>query len=131
MESSVQQEKSVCPTVTPYLIVNNASALIVFLQKAFDFQEVSRHLHPDGSIMHAELILGNSMIMLGDASEIFPPNPTMIHLFLDDCDRYYRRALGAGSVSIREPQDQEYGHRSAGVSDQSGNQWWIASYIKN
>lgn len=131
MESSDQQAKAVYPTVTPYLIVNNAKQLIEFLQKAFDFQEISRHLQPDGSIMHAEVALGNSMIMLSDASEVYPPNPTMIHLFLDDCDSFYQRALDAGAVSIREPRDQEYGHRSAGVSDPSGNQWWIASNLKD
>lgn len=131
MEGSAQQVKTVYPTVTPYLIVKNARGLIDFLQNAFDFQEVTRHLQPDGSIMHAELTLENSMIMLSDASKVYIPNPTMIHLFLDDCDTFYRRALDAGAVSIREPQDQDYGHRSAGVSDQSGNQWWIASNIKN
>ena len=130
MESSVRQAKTVYPTVTPYLIVNNAKGLIDFLQKAFDFKEVTRHLQPDGSIMHAEVTLGNSLIMLSDASEVYSPNPTMINLFLDDCDSFYRRALDAGAVSIREPQDQEYGHRSAGVTDQSGNHWWIASDIK-
>jgi len=131
MEGSAQQTRTVYPTVTPYLIVKDAKRLIEFLQKAFDFQEVTTHLQPDGSIMHAELTLGNSMIMLGDASEVYPPNPTMIHLFLNDCDTFYQRALDAGAVSIREPQDQEYGHRSAGVTDQSGNQWWIACNIKN
>ena len=130
MEDSAQQAKTVYPTVTPYLIVKDAKRLIEFLQKAFDFQEVTKHLQPDGDIMHAEMILGDSMIMLGDASEVYPPNPTMIHLFLDDCDSFYQRALNAGAVSIREPKDQEYGHRSAGVRDQSGNQWWIASDIK-
>lgn len=131
MEGSAQQARTVYPTVTPYLIVKEAKHLIAFLQKAFDFQEVTRHLQPDGSIMHAELTLGDSMIMLGDASEVYPPNPTMIHLFLDNCDNFYQRALDAGAVSIREPQDQEYGHRSAGVSDPSGNQWWIASHVQN
>lgn len=130
MEGSAQQARTVYPIVTPYLIVKEAKLLMEFLKTAFDFQELTRHLQPDGSIMHAELTLGNSMIMLGDASEVYPPNPTMIHLFLDDCDIFYQRALDAGAVSIREPQDQAYGHRSAGVSDRSGNQWWIASDIK-
>lgn len=130
MESPAQQAKTVYPTVTPYLIVNNAKQLIEFLQKTFDFREVARHLQPDGAIMHAELTLGNSMIMVSEASELYLPNPTMIHLFLNDCDAFYQRALAAGAVSITEPKDQEYGHRSAGVRDQSGNQWWIASDIK-
>lgn len=130
MEVSARQAETVYPTVTPYLIVKDAKRLIEFLQKAFNFKEVTRHLKPDGSIMHAEVTLGNSMIMLGDSSEVYPPNPTMIHLFLDDCDSFYLRALDAGAVAIREPQDQDYGHRSAGVSDPSGNQWWIACDIK-
>jgi PhnB protein len=131
MESSSQSAKSVYPTVAPYLIVHNADLVIEFLKNAFDFSEGVRHLQPDGKIMHAELRLGDSMVMLSEASEQYPPNPTMIHLFLNNCDSYYKRALEAGASSVMEPKDQEYGHRSAGVRDASGNQWWIASDIKS
>ena len=130
METPAHQGKTVYPAVAPYLIVNNADKLIEFLKKAFDFKEGVRHLQPDGTIMHAELSLNDSMVMISEASEQFPPNPTMIHLFLNECDSFYDRALQAGATSITEPKDQEYGHRSAGVKDASGNQWWIATDLK-
>jgi PhnB protein len=116
-------------TITPYLIVPEADKLIDFLVKSFDFSQGICHHGPDGKIMHAELSLGDSMIMLGDANDEYPASPVMIHLFLPACDSFYQRALQAGAVSIREPQDQEYGHRSAGVRDYAGNQWWIACEI--
>jgi PhnB protein len=108
-----------------------AERLFKFLQEAFEFREVIRHLQSGGKIIHAELMLGNSMFMLSEAGETYPPNPTMIHLFLNECDSFYKRALDAGASSIAEPNDQEYGHRSAGVWDSSGNQWWIACAIKS
>jgi PhnB protein len=119
-------------TVTPYLIVEHAEQTIAFLQQAFGAQpdhEPTRR--PDGTIMHATLKIGDSMIMLADASEHAKAAPVMLYLYVPDVDTVYQRALKAGATSIMEPSDQFYGDRGSGVKDQAGNQWFIATHIED
>jgi uncharacterized glyoxalase superfamily protein PhnB len=113
------------------LVVPGASDLIEFLRQAFGAQEKERHARPDGGIMHAEVRLGDSIVMLGDSSPEFEPTRTSIHLYVDDVDSMYRRALEAGGESLREPEDQFYGDRSAGIKDRFGNQWWLATHVED
>jgi PhnB protein len=113
-------------TVTPYLIVCGASDLLDFLAKAFDAQEVRRERHPDGSIAHAEVKIGDSVVMLGEPADEMKLMPASLYLAVDDADATYERATQAGATSLRAPEDQPYG-RSAGVEDASGNVWWITS----
>ena len=117
-------------TVTPYLCVADAAKLIEFLKQAFDAQLIFKMDGPGGKIMHAEMTLGDSRIMLGQPA---PGQEThaMIHLYLPDADGFYARAIAAGATSVREPADQFYGDRSAGVRDQFGNQWFIATHIED
>lgn len=118
-------------SVTPYLIVQGASGLIDFMKQAFDAEESVRMERPDGTIMHAEVRIGDSVVMLSDAGGESTPMPGMLHLYVNDADATYRRALTAGATSLQEPEDQFYGDRSAGVKDQFGNQWWIATHIED
>jgi PhnB protein len=118
-------------TVTPYLVANGVPKLIEFLQQAFGAEEISRHTNPDGSITHAEVKIGDSRVMMGEASEQWKAMPSMLHLYVEDTDATYKRALEAGATSVREPADQFYGDRSAGVQDHSGNQWWLATHIED
>ena len=118
-------------TVTPYLIVNGAAKLADFMAEAFDAEEGSRFAEPGGPIRHTELRIGDSVVMLADASEGDSTTSSMIHLYVEDVDAVYRRALEAGATSMREPQDQFYGDRSAGVKDEFGNQWWIATHVED
>jgi PhnB protein len=116
-------------TVTPYLLVQGAEKLIDFMKKAFDAKETERYSMPDGSIGHVEVRIGDSIIMIADAQgDEYKPMAAGIHLYVEDCDLIYKRAIGAGATSVREPQDQFYGDRSAGVNDQFGNKWWIATH---
>ena len=116
-------------TVTPYLLVQGAEKLINFMKNAFDAKETGRYSMPDGSIGHAEVRIGDSVIMVADAQgDEYKPMAAGIHLYVEDCDVTYKRAVGAGATSVREPQDQFYGDRSAGVNDQFGNKWWIATH---
>jgi PhnB protein len=115
-------------TVTPYLVVQGVPALIDFLKQAFDAQEIMRIPRPDGAIMHAEVRIGDSAVMMGEAMGEFQPMPGSIHLYVNDADATYQRALQAGATSIMEPADQFYGDRSAGVVDPVGNRWWIATH---
>jgi len=119
-------------TVTPYLVLEGAAKFIDFAKQAFGAEETFRMAGPDGKIGHAELKIGDSMIMLGDAPGAQSgPMPGMLHLYVPDADASYKRALQAGATSLREPADQFYGDRSAGVKDAFGNQWWLATHIED
>jgi PhnB protein len=116
-------------TVTPYILVQGADKLIDFIKKAFDAKETERYSMPDGSIGHAEVRIGDSVLMVSDAQgEEYKPMAAGIHLYVEDCDVTYKHALEAGATSVSEPQDQFYGDRSSGVNDQFGNKWWIATH---
>lgn len=118
-------------TVTPYLLVNDAAGLIPFLEKAFGAELLGRYDAPDGRLMHASLEIGDSKVMMGQAAAEWPAMPCMLHLYVEDVDAVYRRAVEAGARSIREPEDQFYGDRSGGVIDPAGNQWWITTHIED
>jgi uncharacterized glyoxalase superfamily protein PhnB len=118
-------------TVTPYLVVDGATNVLDFVKQAFGAEEKFRMDTPDGKIGHAEVQIGDSIVMLGDAGAENPAMPAMIHLYLEDCDATYERALAAGATSEREPTDQFYGDRSAGVRDSAGNLWWIATHVED
>jgi PhnB protein len=116
-------------TVTPYIVVKGADKLIDFMKQAFDAKETERMSMPDGSIGHAEVRIGDSVIMMGDAREdMWKTMPTSIYLYVEDCDAVYKRALEAGATTLMEPKDQFYGDRSGGVRDPVGNHWFIATH---
>ena len=117
--------------VTPSLIVNGAGKLIDFMTQAFGAQERMRFPMPDGSVGHAELTIGDSVVMLSDATQEFPAAQSFIHLYAENVDDVYRKALAAGATSLREPRDEFYGDRSAVVADQFGNRWSIATHIED
>ena len=118
-------------TVTPYLVVEGAANVLEFVKQAFGAEEKFRMEMPGGKIGHAEAKIGDSIVMVGDAGEENRAMPAMIHLYVDDCDATYERALAAGATSEREPTDQFYGDRSAGVRDSTGNLWWIATHVED
>ncbi len=115
-------------SVTPYLTVQGVPTLIDFMKQAFEAQEIERMTGPDGRIGHAEVKIGDSIVMMGEAGGQWQPMPGSIYLYVNDVDATYKRALQAGAASTMEPMDQFYGDRSAGVKDPSGNQWWIATH---
>jgi uncharacterized glyoxalase superfamily protein PhnB len=118
-------------TVSPYLVVREAAQLIDFMKEAFAATEIQRITLPDGSIMHAEVRIGDSIVMLGEAGGEYPPMPAMLHLYVEDVDAFYKQALQAGATSLSEPADQLDGDRRGGVKDLSGNQWWMATHIED
>jgi PhnB protein len=115
-------------SVMPYLVVQGVPTLLDFLKQAFDATEIFRMPRPDGTIMHAEVKIGDSIVMMGEAAGEFQPMPGAIHLYVNEADATYQRALQAGATSVMEPADQFYGDRSAGVKDPVGNRWWIATH---
>jgi PhnB protein len=118
-------------TVTPYLIVEKAPEVIEFVKRAFGAQVTFQMLNPDGSIGHSELRIGDSMIMLSSARPQWPALPTMVHLYVEDCDALYAKAIEAGATAVMPIADQFYGDRSGGVKDVAGNYWWIATHVKD
>jgi uncharacterized glyoxalase superfamily protein PhnB len=114
--------------ITPFLVVKDAAKLIDFLRQAFDAQETFRMPMPDGTIMHAEVKIGDSTLMMGEASEQHKPMLGALYLYVNDADAVYKRALQAGATSLMEPADQFYGDRQASVKDPAGNTWWIATH---
>ena len=118
-------------TVTPYLIVSGVPQLIDFVKEAFGAEELVRMAQGDGTIGHAEVKIGTSRVMMGEASGNFKPMPTMLHLYVEDTDAFYQSALQAGATSIMEPVDQFYGDRMGAVQDAFGNQWWIATHVED
>lgn len=118
-------------SIVPYLVVEDADRLIEFLKDAFGAEQTERHLRPDGSIMHAEVKIGDSVIMMGEANEQWKVRPVSLYVYVPDTNATYRRALELGATSIMEPADQFYGDRNAGVTDTFGNIWWIGTHIED
>ena len=118
-------------SVTPYLVVQGAATLIEFLKQAFEASETFRMARPDGTIMHAEVKIGDSTVMMGEAGGEHKPMPTCIYLYVNDADAVYKRALQAGATSQMAPANQFYGDRHGGVMDPVGNLWWIATHVED
>ena len=116
-------------TVTPYLVVPDADHELTFLKAAFGGTEVNCQRNPDNTVMHAEIAIGNSLVMLGQAGGLCKPRTAALYLWVDDVDATYTRALQAGAISESEPADKPYGHRNAGVIDGSGITWWIGAPV--
>jgi PhnB protein len=116
-------------TVTPWIIVKGASKLIDFLKEAFDGQEMGRVLNEDGkTIGHAEVRIGDSVVMLFDARENWSETPCFLRLYVHDSDRVYEQALKAGAVSVTEMRTHMFGDRVGRVRDPFGNIWWIQTH---
>ena len=118
-------------SVTPFLMVNDARGLIEFIEKALDGNVTSMMKSEDGKIMHATVQIGDSLVMIADTMSGSQPMPAMLYLYVDDVDAKYRQAINANGTSIREPVDEFYGDRSAGVRDEWNNQWWLATHIED
>jgi uncharacterized glyoxalase superfamily protein PhnB len=117
--------------VTPVLVVDGASKLIDFITTAFGAQERMRMPMPDNKVGHCELELGESVIMVSDATPQSPVSNGHIHLYVEDVDDVYRKALQGGATSEMEPADMFYGDRSASVRDPFGNRWNLATHIED
>lgn len=118
-------------TVIPYFVVQGIPQLLRFLKQAFEAEEIERVARPDDTISHAEVRIGDSVVMMGEATDESEPMPGSIYLYVPDTDAVYKRALEAGATSLMEPADQFYGDRNAGVKDTSGNVWWIATHVED
>ncbi len=117
-------------TITPCLVVPDADTELTFLKSAFGGVEASCQRHADGTVMHAEIRVGDSLVMLGQGNEQWKPLSAALYLWVEDVDATYAKALAAGARSQSEPEDKPYGHRNAGVVDKNGVTWWIGSPVR-
>ncbi|EEF61521.1 VOC family protein [Pedosphaera parvula] len=118
-------------SITPYLKLPNCARLIEFLKKAFDGIEKARLLRPDGAVLHAELMIGDSLVMIHEAPGHWKLKPSTLYLYVSDVDATYKKAIEAGGTSMIAPTNMYYGDRVACVSDVSENDWWIATRLEN
>jgi PhnB protein len=125
-------------SVQPYLMFQTCADAIAFYVKAFGAKEKFRMPDKQGRITHAEIEIGDSCVMMADESpqmdafsaEHYGGSPASLLIYTEDCDAMYRQAVASGANGLREPADQPYGDRMAGVKDPFGYKWWIATHIQ-
>ena len=127
----VEYKPSEHHTVTPYLVVEGAERLMSFITDVLDGTEIVRMQGPDGRIAHAEMRVGDSIVMLADTPAPGEETSSMLHLYVPDSDATYKRAMEAGATSLREPQDEFYGDRMSGVRDSTGIKWYFATHVED
>ena len=116
------------PDVSPYLVVSDARSTMRFLEQVFDASELRRYDADDGRIIHIELRIGDSVVMMGEAAGEWEPVPALLHVYVPDVDDVYRRALELGAEPVQEPQVREGDpDRRGGFRGPGGNTWWVAT----
>ena len=115
-------------TVTPYFTVSDGDQLIEFMVEAFGGKILVTDRYDNGSIQHARVRIGDSVIMLNESNEDYSDNVSQMHLYVDDVEDVFSKALTGGAVSVMEPNVRPHGDHMAGVKDLCGNIWWIARY---
>jgi PhnB protein len=118
-------------TVTPYLVVDGAERLIAFIVDVLEGTEMMRLPGPGGRIGHAEIRVGDSVVMLADAPSPESITKSLLHVYVPDSDATYARAMAAGATSLRDPQNEFYGDRMSGAQDALGNRWYFATHIED
>ena len=130
MTNKVTYQPDGYQSVIPYLHVTGAAKMIVFMKEVFGASEIAVYPRPDGTVGHAALRIGDSVVELADSGPDWPAMPCALQVYVPDADAAYHRALKAGAKSLVEPADQFYGDRTASVRDSCGNNWYIATQIQ-
>lgn len=119
-------------SVSPYFVVDGAKELIELLIKIFDAELMRRFEMPDGTIMHAEIKIDDSVLMFGNSSDEFPPNKLLTHIYVSNVDEVYQRAIDLGCQSLEEPKEREGDpDRRGSFKDFAGNIWSIGTQISD
>jgi PhnB protein len=117
-------------SVSVYIVADNAQWVIDFLKQTFDAAELRRFDNPDGKIMHAEVRIDDTVVMIANAGGAYPAFPVWLHVYVPDAQATYKKALAAGGVSVQEPV-HKHGDPDlrGGVKDPCGNTWWISTQM--
>ena len=116
-------------SVSPYLTVSDAKATLAFLEAVFGGKRRRCLFRPDGSLMHGEMLIDDTVVMLSEATSSWPAVPAHVHIYVDDVDATYLRALAAGGTSIMAPIQKDDEDKRGGVQDAGGTTWWIATQV--
>ena len=135
MSSGTGNEDGAAPpgygTVTPWIISRNAGRLIEFTKAAFGAQELARIPGPDGGIGHAEVRIGDSIVMMFDARDGWPDTPAFLRVYVPDADAAFQRALAAGATPVTAVTGLFFGDRVGRVRDPLGNIWWLQAHVED
>jgi PhnB protein len=119
-------------SVNPYIVVEGVEQLIDFLTGVFGgIEQGEREIRADGSIGHADVRIGDSLVMLSEATAEYPARPCVHFVYLDDVDAVFQKALRAGATPIIEPSEQPWGDRVGGFHDPFDNRWWVATHLRD
>lgn len=127
---SVQFKPEAYSSVSPYLIVDGAQGTIDFLKRVFGAVELRRFPDDAGKIIHAEVRIDDTVVMIADSAESWQPVSSHVHIYVEDVDETYKRALEAGATSVQEPVKKEDADKRGGVKDAGGTTWWIATKVE-
>ncbi len=116
-------------TITPYFTVSDADLLIEFLVEAFGGVLLVTNRYDSGRIQHARVRIGDSVIMLNESTDEYPANVSQMHLYVDDVESVFEKALSIGAVSVMSPNRRPHGDRMGGLKDPCGNVWWVATQM--
>jgi uncharacterized glyoxalase superfamily protein PhnB len=116
-------------SVAVYIMADGAQRMIDFLDATFGVTPLRRQDNSDGTIMHAEIKIDDTVIMIADGSEEYPAFPVWLHVYVPDVDATYQRALEAGGASVQEPVQKDDADKRGGVKGPAGNIWWIATQV--
>ena len=130
MTNKVPHKPENYQNVIPYIHANGAANLIAFMKEVFDAKEIALYPRPDGTIGHAAMRIGDSVVELADGGPDWPAMPCAMQVYVPDTDAAYQRALKVGARSLQEPATQFYGDRAASVRDFCGNNWYIATQVE-
>ena len=114
-------------TLSPYLLVEDAEGLLAFVSSVFG-TEARRRMPGEAGGLHAEVELGDSVLMVGEGGGM--SFPAMLHVYVDDSGAIYERTLAGGATSAAEPHDTSFGDHRAAFDDAWGNQWWVATRVE-
>lgn len=114
-------------SASPYLVVTDAAATLHFLEEVFGAEPLRQIRGDDGRYMHAEVRIHDSVVMVADAVPGWPALPANVHVYVDDVDAAYARAMAAGAASVQAPMRKQDGDKRSGVTDAGGTTWWIAT----
>jgi PhnB protein len=119
-------------SVNPYILVDGVGRLISFLTDVFDaVEQGEREIRADGSVGHADVLIGDSLVMLSDATTELSARPCINFVYVDDVDTTFEKAIRAGARALVEPSEQAWGDRVGGFHDPFDNRWWVATHLRH